>query len=288
VLAVALGLLSSLCWGTSDFIGGVQSRRVPQLGVMLVAQVVGAGAIAVVVVLSGATRPSAHHLLEGAAGGLAGTAALFAFYRGLAVGTMSVVAPIAATGAAVPVIVGIAGGEAPGLPRLLGIAIAIVGVVLVSREAADLDAAGAAARARVVRMSIVLALIAALGFGGFFVGVHAAAKGDPLWAVLAARAAGAGAVLLVALAFAARGAAINPGRAVLPSLVALGLLDAAANTLYAVATRHGLLSVVSVAASLYPVITVMLARVVLGERVRRVQELGIVAALSGVVLIAAG
>jgi drug/metabolite transporter (DMT)-like permease len=288
VLAVALGLLSSLCWGTSDFIGGVQSRRVPQVGVLLVAQLVGAGVIAVVVVLSGATRPSVHHLLEGAAGGLAGTAALFAFYRGLAVGTMSVVAPIAATGAAVPVIVGIARGEAPGPMRLLGIAVAIVGVVLVSRESADLDAPASAARARVVRTSIALALIAALGFGGFFVGVHEAAKGDPLWAILAARLAGASAVVLVAVAFAARGAAVSPGRAALPWLVALGLLDVAANTLYAVATRHGLLSVVSVAASLYPVITVMLARVVLRERVRRVQELGILAALGGVVLIAAG
>lgn len=283
MLAVALGLLSSLCWGTSDFIGGLQSRRVPQLGVMLVAQLIGALAIAVVVVLSGAARPSATHLLEGAAGGLAGTAALFAFYRGLAVGTMSVVAPIAATGAAVPVIFGIAKGETPGPLRLLGIAVAIVGVVLVSR-----DGGAGGASARVVRTSVVLALIAALGFGGFYVGVHEAAKGDPLWAVLAARAAGAAMVLLIALPFAARGVGVLPDRAALPWLVALGVLDAAANTLYAVATRHGLLSVVSVAASLYPVMTVMLARVVLGERVRRVQELGIAAALGGVVLIAAG
>ncbi len=285
MLAVALGLLSSLCWGTSDFVGGLQSRRLPQLWVMLVAQLVGAAAIAVVVLASGATRPSATHLLQGAAGGVSGTIALFAFYRGLAVGTMSVVAPIAATGAAVPVVYSIAQGESPGALRLAGIAVAIVGIVLASREQGLSDPGDA----RTARISVGLALISALGFGGFFLGVHAGAEGDPLLAVLSARVAGVAVVTLVTLPLLAGGALRGrPGRAAFGWLVVVGLFDAAANTLYAVATRHGLLSVVSVASSLYPVMTVLLARLVLGERVRRIQELGIAAALGGVVLIAAG
>jgi drug/metabolite transporter (DMT)-like permease len=163
-----------------------------------------------------------------------------------------------------------------------GIAAAIAGVILVSREE---DPALAASRRAPSRTSILLALVAALGFGSFFVGLRSSAKVDVVWALVAARAAG---VALLAAAAAIKGAPLIRDRQAQIALAAVGLLDLSANALYALAIRHGLLSVVAVAASLYPLGTVVLARVVLGERVRRVQEVGIVAALTGVVLIAAG
>jgi drug/metabolite transporter (DMT)-like permease len=231
---------------------------------------------------------------------------------------MSIVAPIAATGVAVPVVVGIAGGERPAALQLGGIATAVIGVVLASREedAALPDPMPSPARRDRIRaaasgdrrrpparrdrsrpaasrdrtrspasISVLLALIAAIGFGTFFVALRSTARVNLAWALLAARASGA--AVLVAAAAVERTAPVRD-RPALAALVVIGLLDLAANGFYALATRHGLLSVVSVGASLYPLATVLLARVVLRERVRRVQEVGIVAALAGVVLIAAG
>jgi drug/metabolite transporter (DMT)-like permease len=193
---------------------------------------------------------------------------------------MSIVAPIAATGVAVPVLVGVTGGDRPGLVQVAGIGAALVGIVLASREPATDEVP-----ARVVRQSLVLALGAALGFGLFFVGVRASARTDALWSAFGARSASV--VVLAAVAV------CLPGRVVVrPAswgvLSVIGILDVGANALYALATRHGLLSVISVLSSLYPLATVLLARVVLGERVRRVQEVGVVAALAGVLLIASG
>ena len=247
---------------------------------LLVSQGVALCALVVLVAVRGTGPPALHRLLPAAAVGIAGVAALSAFYRALAIGTMSVVAPIAATGVAVPVIVGMAGGDHPGTLQLAGILAAVVGVVLASRE----PGAGAA-RGGATRASVGLALVAALGFGSFFVGIRVSARADVLWALLAARGAGVGALLAVA---AARGTTRRPGPARYWPLAAIGALDLGANGLYALATRHALLSVVAVAASLYPLATVLLARVVLGERVRGVQGLGILAALAGVALIAAG
>lgn len=194
---------------------------------------------------------------------------------------MSIVAPISATGSAVPVVVGLATGERPSALQLVGILAAGVGVVLASREAPHEDEA----RARAGRASIGLALVAALGFGAFFVGMDRAADVDVLWAMLAARVADA--VLLVPVALILRPAFHIPPRA-LVTLAVIGILDLTANGLYAWGTTQGLLSVVAVLGSLYPLATVLLARAVLGERIRRVQEIGVAAALAGVVLIAAG
>jgi drug/metabolite transporter (DMT)-like permease len=191
---------------------------------------------------------------------------------------MSIVAPISATGAVVPVVVGIAGGERPAALQLGGIAAAVVGVVLASRE----EDAGARSPGRT---SVLLALVAAAGFGSFFVGLRPSARVNLAWALVASR--GASVALLMIAAAMRRPAAVREPRALL-ALAVVGLLDLSANGLYALATRHGLLSVVAVGASLYPLATVALARVLLGERVRRVQEVGIAAALTGVVLIAAG
>lgn len=279
MLGVALALSSSLCWGVADFIGGTQSRRSAVLRVVLVSQGAGLVVLSVVMAARGHAPPALHRLWPAAAGGLAGVAALAAFYRGLSIGTMSIVAPIAATGVALPVLVGLAGGDHPATAQLVGIVAAVAGVVLASREPAK----GASARS-VARLSVGLALLAALGFGCFFIGLRASARADPLWASFAARVASVTALSLVGLrhrsALASRGGT--------PLIMLAGTLDVSANVLFAVASRHGLLSVIAVLSSLYPLATVVLARVVLGERVQRIQEVGIVAALGGVLLIAAG
>jgi drug/metabolite transporter (DMT)-like permease len=278
--ALALALGSSLCWGVADFIGGVQSRKSPLLGVVLVSQAVGLVGLLVWVAARGQPPPDLVRLLPAAGAGLGGVVALACFYRALAIGTMSIVAPISATGVVVPVVVGLASGERPAALQVVGIATAVVGVVLASREGSGRPAAAAA-----VRRSILLALCAAVGFGTFMVGLRAGARADVSWALLAARLSAV--VAVGALAW-ARGLAAVSVRAGFMPLAIMGCLDLTANALYAVASRHGALSIVAVVASLYPLATVLLARVVLGERVRRVQEAGIVAALTGVALIAAG
>ncbi|MGZ4321885.1 MAG: EamA family transporter [Solirubrobacteraceae bacterium] len=280
MLGLGLGLISSLCWGVSDFIGGLSARRLPLLFVMISSQAVGLAVVIGVVAIRGTSAPALVRLLPAVGGGLAGIAALTSFYRALAIGTMSVVAPIAATGVSVPVVVGIARGDRPAASQLIGIVIAVIGVVLASREhGPGVEDRGASSA------GIALALLAAAGFGCYFVGVQSSARVDPMWALLASRVAGV--ALLLVVAAVKGGIAVGRSGRLWP-LAVMGVLDVSATGLYAVATRHGLLSVVSVAASLYPLATVVLARVVLGERVRRVQEFGIAAALAGVVLMAAG
>jgi drug/metabolite transporter (DMT)-like permease len=272
--------MSSLCWGVADFVGGLQARRVAVLRVVLISQGVGLVWVIVVLAARGTGPPGFGRMLPAIASGVAGIVGLSAFYRALAVGTMSIVAPIAATGVVIPVIVGIAGGDHPAALQLAGIVAASIGVVLASREADPEPAVRAATRS-----TLILSLVAAVGFGTFFVGLRAGARADVLWALLASRGA---AVAALAGAVIALGPAPPIGRRGLLTLAAVGTLDVSANGLFALATRHGLLSIVSVAGSLYPLATVLLARIVLGERVRRVQEVGIVAALAGVVMIAAG
>ncbi len=280
MLAIALALASSLSWGVADFIGGTQSRRLPVLGVVLVSQAAGLVVLGLVLAGRGRGAPALVHLLPAAAGGIAGVVGLGAFYRGLARGTMSIVAPIAATGVALPVLVGVAGGDRPAALQVAGIVAAVFGVALASREQPE----GAAAQAQ-ARESIGLALLAAVGFGLFFVGMRSSARYDPLWGTLSARVTS---VLVLVAVSARRRPRLRGGRTRWPLVCVAGILDVAANVLYAVATRHGLLSVVSVLSSLYPLATVLLARLLLGERVRRVQEVGVVAALAGVLLIAVG
>jgi drug/metabolite transporter (DMT)-like permease len=281
MLAVALRPVVGGVLGLADFLGGLQSRSVRVLAVLLVSQAAGLIVIAVALAIAQPDLPPVGDLWPPAAAGLAGALALSAFYRALAIGTMSIVAPISSTGAALPVIVGIATGDRPSAVQVLGIVASVGGVVLASREL-DEDRPATAAPARA---SVALALMAALGFGAFFIGMKAGADASVPWALFAARAASVTAVLAVVVALRVP-LPTAPRR--LGALVLVGLLDAGANGLYAAAATEGLLSVVAVLGALYPVSTVLLARAVLGERVRRIQEVGIVTALAGVALIAAG
>lgn len=280
MLAVALGLSSSLCWGLADFLGGLQTRRLNALFVVAASQAAGLVAVALAVALLAGSPPPLGQLWPAAAAGVAGAAALGAFYRGLAIGTMSIVAPIAASGVVLPVLVGVASGERPSALQLGGIALAVGGVVLASRESHE-DAERQAA----ARRSLVLALWAAVGFGLFFVGLGASADDDPLWASLFARLGSLALLGPVCLALRKR---LHPVPGALPALALVGVLDVGANVLFAFASTLGLLSVVAVLGALYPIVTVVLARTLLRERVRRLQQVGVACALGGVVLLAGG
>jgi drug/metabolite transporter (DMT)-like permease len=280
-LGVPLGLGSGLCWGTADFFGGVQARRLPALSVALWSQAAGALALAAALAVQG-TPPTRSGFAWGLAAGAGSGLALMLFYRGLAEGAMSVVAPVAACGAVVPVLVAPLRGELPSAVAWLGIAAAVAGVVLVSRSPGGQTTT---LRARVLAM----ALGAALGFGLFFVFVDAGtatAGASPLWVIAGARTSS----LLVLAGIAATGGRSQagwPGRRIVP-VALVGIADTTANLLFALAATGGNLAVVGVLGSLYPVATVMLARWLLRERLSGGQNAGVVLALTGVGLLAAG
>jgi drug/metabolite transporter (DMT)-like permease len=282
-VGIPLGLGSGLCWGTADFFGGVQARRLPALSVALWSQAAGALALAVALAVQG-TRPTWPGFAWGLAAGAGSGLALLLFYRGLAEGAMSVVAPVAACGAVVPVVVAPLRGELPSAVAGLGIVAAVTGVVLVSRSP---DSRGGAPdnRARVLGM----ALGAALGFGLFFVFVDAGtatAGAAPLWVVAGARTSSL--LVLVAIALTVGWSQVGwPGRRILP-VALVGIADTTANLLFALAAISGNLAVVGVLGSLYPVATVVLARWLLRERLSVGQNAGVVLALTGVGLLAAG
>jgi drug/metabolite transporter (DMT)-like permease len=260
----------------------VQARRQALVAVLLVSQLAAVVPVTLAVLLSGDAAPDGTAVAWAATAGLFGTLGVAAFYRGLAVGTMSIVAPVASTGAILPVLVGLADGERPGALQLLGIACAMAGVILASRAPGEADAP---ARAN-ARLALGLALVAALGIGMAFVGLERATSsaGVP-WSLLVAR--GLQSTLLIATALIVR-PRMPTDRAAWLAIVGLGLLDVTANALFAVAVGYGLLSIVSVLSSLYPAVTVLLARTLLHERVSRAQEAGVLAILAGVVAISAG
>jgi drug/metabolite transporter (DMT)-like permease len=208
-----------------------------------------------------------------------GTIGIAAFYRGMAVGSISIIAPIVAVAAVVPVAFGVATGDDVSPAQWVGFALALGGVALASIE---LDAHGGSTR---VATGVGWALAAIVGFGGYYVPMHEASEQDFLWATLVFR--GSVAVLALAAWLAFR-PPLGAARGNLGAIVVIGILDSAGNALFAAAASHGAVSVVSVLATLYPVTTVALAAIVLGERVQRVQRLGVVAALVGVVLISGG
>jgi drug/metabolite transporter (DMT)-like permease len=263
--------------------GGLQSRRRRLLAVLVVSQAAGLSMMLAIVLIRGEGPPAAGPWIAWAmGGGLIGIVGLAAFYRGLATGSMGVVAPISSAAAVIPLVVGLAGGERPDALQAAGIATVLVGVVLAAREK---DAA-ASSGARVAA-GAGLALIAAVGFGSFFVALDRASNGhvDVLWIVVAARTAS----LTVLAATAALTRTPLPRRArELGAIAPVGLLDTSANVLFTFATTRGLLSLVAVLGSAYPVVTVVLAHVVLGERLHPLQRVGAAGALVGAALISAG
>jgi drug/metabolite transporter (DMT)-like permease len=248
----------------------------PALTVLAAAQPVGLFLLALAVAIHGHGPPGAEVLWASLAAAF-GTAGLVAFYRGMAAGAISVVAPIAGTAAVVPVVWGLARGEHPSGLQELGFVLVLGGVVATSWERAP-------GRARAAS-GVGWAALALVAFGGYYVPMHAASRHDFLWASLVFRSTSTSLVWLTVLALRRPPRGIRPH---LPVLAAIGVFDTGGNVLFAAAAQeHGLLSVVSVLASLYPVVTVLLARTALRERVQRTQEAGVVVTLAGVALVSA-
>jgi drug/metabolite transporter (DMT)-like permease len=275
LLTAALALAAAASWGVGDFLGGLKSRSLSPIAILIVAQPIGLTLLAIWVAARGEGPPGSS-VLWACLASVLGTTGLVAFYRGMAAGALSIVAPIAGAGAAIPVIWGLTRGDHPSGLQELGFVAAFAGVILASferRPQATRVAAGAG-----------WAVIAMLAFGAYYIPMHAASHGDFLWAAFVFRLTSTTLIACAWLVLRPRRAR----RADLPVLASIGVLDTGGNVFFAAASSRGLVSVVSVLASLYPVVTVLLARAVLHERVHRSQELGIALALGGIVLISAG
>ncbi|HEX6021175.1 MAG TPA: EamA family transporter [Solirubrobacter sp.] len=269
--AAPLALLASLLWGTADFLAGRASRAHPAIIVAFVGQAAGLLCLAIVMAFHGYDSDA---FVPGLISGVLGVVAIVTFYRALALGTMSVIAPIVATSAIVPVIAGVVDGERPATLQWIGVVAALAGVALASREP------GGAANDQ--QTALKLAVVAAIAIGFALVFLNQAAEHDALTGVTAARIIGV--PLLGALALHARARA--PLTA-LPKLASIGVLDTGANTAFAIATTSGLLSLVAVLGGLFPIVTVTLAYFLLHERLQRHQRVGVVLALAGIPLISA-
>jgi drug/metabolite transporter (DMT)-like permease len=276
VVAALLALGASLSYGIGDFLGGLTSRRAHVLTVLALSQLSGAVAVAVWVGIERESFLGAGAAAAACAAGLCGGLGLASLYRGMAIGAMGVVAPISSVAAAIPFIYGLAEGERPSTLQTLGVLAALAGLVLVSRTP------GSAGR---FAAGVGLALLAALGFGFYFVFLSAAADDSVPWAVLVARLTSVG---LALAAVAVAGITLQAERPLLTPILAVGLCDVSANVLFALASTRGLLSVVSVLTSLYPAVTAALAAVLLRERLGRTQLAGATAVLAGAALLSAG
>lgn len=293
MLAIAMALASALSWGTGDFYGGISARRFAMPMVLLGTATGGTLFAAVAVLVSNDAVPPGEDLLLGVVAGFTGLLALGAFYRALAIGRMSIVAPISATGTAIPVAVGIADGDPVTVLTATGFLLAIGGVMLASREQQEQPEdppppVEVDSRLNDHQQSIVLSLVAAIGFGTIFVLIERASHDSIIWPALALKATSLTAMLVVvgALAVLRRLPTAVPAGAQWGIPLMVGSLDVTANLTYAYASTHGALSVTAVLASMFPVVTVLLAHQLLGERLIRLQKVGVAAALTGVVLLA--
>jgi drug/metabolite transporter (DMT)-like permease len=277
-VASLLALSGAVLWGVGDFLGGFVSRRLAVLAVLAISQAVGLVGVALWVWIASDPFPGLSEILPAAAAGVAGLIGLGALYRGLAVGAMGIVAPISAASPVVPLAVDAARGLTPAPLQLLGIVLVLAGIAALSREPSAVGTPRLAAGAG-------LAVIAALGFGGFIVGLDAGSDESAPWAVVAARSAS----VAIALAAAAlTSTSLRPPVLFVPALVAIGVFDSGANVCVAFATTKGAAGIVAALSALYPIVTVVLARLVLAERLSVARRAGGVTALAGAALVAAG
>lgn len=284
-MAATLALASAVVFGAGDFLGGVASRRMPAAAVVLRSNLVGLAGLLLALPLIDAATPGADDVTAGVLAGLAGGVGILLLYTGMAMGAMSVVAPLTAVlSAMVPMIVGIVSGERPSGTALVGVTVALLAIALVSREKVG------DAHVTVEPRTLVMALGAGLAFGLFFVGLDAASDDVGLWPVVSSRSASV--VMFAVIVALVRSARLGNGEARQGSTPALllgcGVFDSSANALYLLATQQGLLTLVAVLSSLYPASTVLLARFVLGERLSRPQVAGVGLAGVAVALISAG
>ncbi len=271
-----LALAASVLWGSSDFGGGLISRQLPPSAAVLISQAIAlAGLLALLPFLALSTGP---YLLTAAVAGVIGTLSLASFYRAMADAPLSLVAPISAAGTGIPVLVGLARGEHLSLVQGAGITVTIIGVML---------ACGPEFRSgvHVRRQAVIFAVLAAIGFGVAYTLLALAASSGSLYGTLLLQRIGG---LIVLAPIVLRAGILSEVRLTarrLAALAAVGISDIVANGAYALAASRGELSIAAVLASLYPVVTVLLARGILAERLRTVQSLGVLAALGGVIML---
>lgn len=275
LLSVLFGLLSALSWGTGDFSGGLATRRANVYTVVIVSQMVGAALLLLWALATAASWPPPSDLLWSGAAGLAGAVGLLALYQGLARGQMGVVAPVTAVIAAIlPVIYGLFTLGLPGVPQQIGFLLALVVVWLISREQTAVPFATADLR---------LAAVAGMGFGLFFIIMERGSATAVLWPLVVARLTSISTLFGAALLL-RQGQ--RPTCTQLPLIAFAGIFDSSGNAFFALAARAGRVDVAAVLASLYPAATILLARLVLQEQMRRRQWVGVVLALTAVALIA--
>ena len=282
-MVILLGLTAAVLYGSGDFLGGLAARRAHVLVVLMLAEGAGVATGLVAAALSPGP-PSPAGLAWGVGAGLIGGLGLIIFYIGLAAGPMSVVAPVSGLVSTVlPVAVALADGERPGAGVYAGALLCLVAIVLASSAGQTSTSQQHARRGRAVAYGIA----AGLSFGLFFLLIRNAGETGELWPVAAARI-GELAAVLTAAAVLRRGLRLHQaGQRLLLAAAGAGVIDVVANICYVAATRTGMFGLAVVLASLYPGITVLLARVVLGERLRWVQRAGLGLAAIGILLVAA-
>jgi drug/metabolite transporter (DMT)-like permease len=272
-MAALLAVMSSLMWGTADFLGGVVSRRLPPLAVYGLSQAVGFVLLAGIATARGSWGTDPGFWPWSIAASLVGMLSMLCFYQALSIGPMGIVSPLVSLSVLVPVAVSLLRGEIPQALQILGIIVAVVGILLASGP--ELSGAETA-------RPLILAGVAAVGFGGMFVFMAEGSKHDPFMTMTGMRVTTVAIFAVILLLTRSTGGATRTDA--LP-LVLIGVFDAAANVAYGIATTMGLLSTTAVLGDLYPVVTAVLAAVFLRERLQPVQYAGVAAALCGVVMI---
>jgi len=281
MLAALLALAASLSWGSADFLAGLESRRTTVWAAALVSQIVALIAALIVLAIVAPAAPTAADLIAPVVGGLAVTLSALAEYRAMALAQMSVVVPIFAGGAIVPALWGLALGERPGVAQLVGMALTIAGIVLISRSGRRTPET----KQRVSRAGVLLAVFAAFMCGVVLVAYDYGGEVDPYWTVAVARFS---ALLLLIVVLGVRRPSVRLRAKAIPALVLVGVLLVTANLLFTTATTLGLLSVVAVLGWLSPAVTVFWAQALLRERLRLVQWFAAALVLAGVVCLALG
>ena len=280
-----LALASAVFYGSADFIGGLVTRRVAAIPVVAISQAAGLLVVLLLLPLLPTATPTSTDFWWGAAAGLAGGTGVALLYHALAIGTMSVVAPITAVAAvAIPVVASITLGEGPGWLAIAGILLGVGAIVLVSQQPPVASEPSSAGHAR-NSLGIGAALAAGVAIGFFLLALAQTRREAGLWPLVSSRLVS---VTLVGIVGLARRESLRVPTRQLPITVAGGLLDMLANAFYMVAAQIGPLSPVVTLSSLYPASTVLLARGVLGERLGNWQKAGVACALVAVVLIVRG
>ncbi|TDC62534.1 hypothetical protein E1200_25455 [Actinomadura sp. GC306] len=293
-MVTVLALGAALAYGVADFLGGAVTRRSTALRTLTWCIPVGFVIILVSALLTGGGTPAPGPIAWGFTAGLAGGAGLITFYRALARGPMNVVAPVSALATAVlPVAVGIARGERLDASVAAGVLLCLVAIALVSMEAGHERAAETAAPGwrRHLDSGPIMAGVSGTCFGVFFVLLKTAGDGSGLWPIVGARVGNVVVIAVALLALALRGGDLGPrlsGWTLIGLALLSGTLDAGANVLYFLAAHKGMLSLAAVLTSLYPAITVLLARFAYTERLRAIQRVGMAVAVAGVALVTVG